>query len=480
MRRWGPLTAVCLGAFMLLVDVNIVTVALPDMARGLDTTFGALQWVMDVYALALAALLMGAGTLADRIGRRRLYVGGLLTFAASSLVCGLSPDAGTLIAARAVQGAGAAAMFATTVALIAASYEGRDRSVAFGVWGAVSGAASGIGPILGGLLTQHLGWRWIFLVNLPVSAVAIAVTLRRVRESRNPDAHRLDVPGVLLFAVAAGALTFGLTRGGGLLWASVGVAVAAAAGFVLVQRRAAYPTLDLALFRRPGFVGVMVGSLAMSGAAFATLINTSLWLRSVLGLSPLEAGLVILPLPAVSFATSLLAGRLLHGVSPRWTVGGGLALIGLGGFAQAVLDAGSGWTALVPGLVVTGVGAGLALPNVTAAAVAAVPAERGGMASGAVGAFRQLGYALGVALLGAVFRSAMDGDPAASHDAAGFAAGLSAAYATAGALALVAAAAVLLLVRRDGRPAAAAPRAAAAEEAPVKAPADARRQRISS
>lgn len=214
MGRWGPLAAVCLGAFMLLVDVNIVTVALPDMARGLGTTFGALQWVMDIYALTLAALLMGAGTLADRIGRRRLYVSGLVTFAASSLVCGASPDAATLIAARAVQGAGAAAMFATTVALIASSYEGRERSVAFGVWGAVSGAASGVGPILGGLLTQHLGWRWIFLVNLPVSAVAIAVTLRHVRETRSPAAHRLDVLGLVLFAVAAGALTFGLTRAG--------------------------------------------------------------------------------------------------------------------------------------------------------------------------------------------------------------------------------------------------------------------------
>ncbi|WP_034488400.1 MFS transporter [Actinomadura oligospora] len=454
MGRWGPLTAVCLGAFMLLVDVNIVTVALPDMARGLGTTFGALQWVMDVYALTLAALLMGAGTLADRIGRRRLYVVGLVVFAASSLVSGLAPDAATLVAARAVQGVGAAAMFATTVALIAASYEGRERSVAFGVWGAVSGAASGIGPILGGVLTQHLGWRWIFLVNLPVSAVAIAVTLRRVRESRNPDARRLDVPGIALFAVAAGALTYGLTRGGDTLWIAVVVAGVALAGFAVVQRRTAYPTLDLGLFRRPRFVGVMIGSLAMSGAAFATLIDTSLWLRAVLGLSPMEAGLVILPLPAVSFATSLLAGRLLHGVSPRWTVGGGLALIGVGGFAQAFLTADAGWTDLVPGLVVTGIGAGLALPNVTAAAVGAVPAERGGMASGAVGALRQLGYALGVAVLGAVFRAAVPGDPAVSHDAAGFASGLSAAYATAGTLALVAAASVLLLVRdRDRVPA---------------------------
>ncbi|MFC5183169.1 MFS transporter [Actinomadura harenae] len=456
MGRWGPLTAVCLGAFMLLVDVNIVTVALPDMARGLGTTFGALQWVMDVYALTLAALLMGAGTLADRIGRRRLYVAGLVTFAASSLVSGLAPDAATLVAARAAQGVGAAAMFATTVALIAASYEGRDRAVAFGVWGAVSGAASGVGPILGGVLTQHLGWRWIFLVNLPVSAVAIAVTLRRVRESRNPAARRLDVPGIVLFAVAAGVLTYGLTRGGVLLWVSVAVAAVAFAGFAGVQRRTAYPTLDLGLFRRPGFVGVMIGSLAMSGTAFATLVNTSLWLRAVLGLSPMEAGLAILPLPAVAFATSLVAGRLLHGVSPRWTVGGGLALIGAGGLAQAFLTADSGWADLVPGLVLTGAGAGLALPNVTAAAVAAVPAERGGMASGAVGALRQLGYALGVAVLGAVFRARVPGDPAVSHDAAGFAAGLSAAYATAGTLALVAAASVLLLVRsrRDRRPAA--------------------------
>jgi MFS family permease len=178
MRKWSPLIAICLGTFMLLVDVTIVNVALPSMTHDLKTSFSSLQWVVDAYALALAALLMGIGSMADIIGHRRAYIGGLLLFAAASLACGLAPNAGFLIAARAVQGVGAAAMFSTTFALINNSYEGRDRGTAYGMWGAVSGASAAVGPIIGGLLTQGLNWRWIFFVNLPVSAAAIALSLR--------------------------------------------------------------------------------------------------------------------------------------------------------------------------------------------------------------------------------------------------------------------------------------------------------------
>ncbi|MGP4015006.1 MFS transporter [Saccharopolyspora sp. 5N708] len=446
MGRWRPLTAVCLGTFMLLIDVNIVTVALPDMARDLGTSFGGLQWVLDVYALALASLLVGAGAIADRIGRRRLYLTGTVVFALASLACALAGNTALLITARAVQGCGAAAMFATTVALVNASYQGRDRSLALGVWVAVSGAASGIGPILGGLLTELAGWRWIFLVNLPVSAVAIVMTLRSVHESRDPSARPVDLPGVALFAIAAAALTYGLTRGAEDGWAdavTVGafaVTVAALAAFAVVQLRSAHPLLDIDLLRQRAFVGVLIASLTMSGAAFASLLFTSLWLQTVLGLTAMAAGLVMLPLPAAAFITSLLGGRLLHRVPARWTAGIGLALIGAGGLAQTALDADSNWPVLLPGLVIIGIGAGLALPAVTGAALAAVPAERGGMASGAVNALRQLGYALAVAGLGAAFHSGA----ADTSTRSGFATGLDAAYTTAGVIALAGAVVVVL------------------------------------
>ncbi|GHB33702.1 hypothetical protein GCM10010331_21240 [Streptomyces xanthochromogenes] len=224
MRKWWPLTAVCLGAFILLVDVTIVNVALPSMADDLDASFSSLQWVIDGYALALAALLLASGSLADRFGHRRFYVYGLAVFAAASLVCGLAPNAGVLIAARVVQGVGGAAMFATTPALLLGSYQGRDRGTAFGVWGAANGAAAAAGPLLGGLLTEHISWPTIFWVNLPIAAVAIALTLRVVRPDspRASSGHgarsRIDLPGAAAFTIAAGSLTYGLIRGGESGW----------------------------------------------------------------------------------------------------------------------------------------------------------------------------------------------------------------------------------------------------------------------
>ncbi|GAA1577784.1 MFS transporter [Actinomadura kijaniata] len=487
MGRWGPLAAICLGSFMLLVDVNIVTVAMPDMAGGLDASYGALQWVLDVYALVLAALLLGAGALADRLGRRRTYVAGLTVFAAASLACGLAPDATLLVTARAVQGAGAALMFATTVALVGSAYTGRDRGVAFGVWGAVNGAAAGIGPVLGGLVAQTAGWRWIFLVNLPVSVAAVVLTRRVVAESRGP-ARPLDVTGTLLFAFTAGTVVLALTEAGRDGWTSPAATGAFALGgaglaaFLLVEARNEHPVLDLRLFRDPAFTGVMVASLAMSGAAFASLMFTSLWLRSVQGLGAIEAGLAILPMSGLSFAASWLTGRLPHDVPARWTVGGGMLLVAAGTLAQSTLSAGSSWAALVPGFALTGIGVGLALPNVTAAAMAAVPPERGGMAAGAVSAFRQLGYALGIAVLSGVFHPALDRaltgrvpDAAATAQAltsghapahpavpGAFATALNTTTLTASAIALAAAATALLLIRRTPSGTERAPEPAAA------------------
>jgi EmrB/QacA subfamily drug resistance transporter len=478
MRKWWPLVAVCAGASMLLIDVTIVNMALPDMARQLHTTFSDLQWVIDLYALALGALVLTVGSVADRLGRRRVYLAGLVLFAASSLVCGIAPNVGVLIAARGVQGVGAAAMFATTMALISNTYSGRDRGLAFGAWGAVNGGAAAVGPILGGLLTEAVSWRLIFLVNLPVSVIAVALTVRVVGESRDPHPRRIDLPGMVSFTIAAAALTYALIRGA---WASgetialVVVAVAALAVFAAAERRGAAPMLELRLLRNPVFTAMLLAGGLLSAAAWAGLTYESLWLQSVLDLSPIKAGLVMLPCAAAAFVVSSQVGRFLHRTSPRWLVGSGLLVIAVGALAQAVVRQNSSWPVIIPGLILVGIGAGLAIASLTSAGMAAVPPQRAGMAGGALSAFRQLGYAFGIAVLGEVFRAGLTGSAGAGLSAAlsggqaqavlartpalapqvhhAFATGLDLAFLVAAGLGLIGAAAVFVLAR--SRPSAA-------------------------
>ncbi|WP_328913472.1 MULTISPECIES: MFS transporter [unclassified Streptomyces] len=411
MRKWLPLVAICLGAFILLVDVTIVNVALPRMADELHASFASLQWVMDVYALALAALLMVAGSLADLFGHRRLYAAGLVVFALASLGCALSPNAAVLITFRAVQGVGGAAMFATSAALVAATYQGRDRGVAFGVWGAVNGAAAAAGPIMGGLLTQGFGWEAIFLVNLPIAVVAVALTLRVLPAGRR-GAGRIDLPGATTFTLAAAALTYALIRGGEHGWsgrptlAAFVVAALASVAFVVVERRSAHPMLELALLRRPSFAGLMAGALLYQAAAFSGLVFVSLWLQNVLGLSPVRGGLAVMPLAGTAFVAAALSGRFLHGVAPRVPIGGGLLLIAVGSLTMGLtISEGSGQSALFAGLAIVGVGVGVATPVMVSAAVESVPPQRAGMAGSAINTSRQLGMTLGIALFGAVFTS---------------------------------------------------------------------------
>ncbi|MGH4028929.1 MFS transporter [Actinomycetota bacterium Odt1-20B] len=503
MRKWGPLTAVSLGTFMLLLDVTIVVVALPDMARALDATLSDLQWVIDGYALALAALLLGVGAAADVLGRRRLNVAGTAAFAVASLGCGLATNAELLVAARALQGLGAAAMFATTLPLLGAAYQGKDRSVALGVWGAVSGAAAALGPVVGGLLTEGPGWRWIFFVNLPVSVAAIGMTLRVLPEAKGESGRRVDWAGTVTFALFAGALTYGVVRAGAEGWTSaptaVTLAVAALAlvAFVAVERRVAQPLLDLRLLRQGGFTGVLIGAVGYNAAAFGLMAYLSIWLQTVLGMSPVHGSLVMLPLAATSFVVAAVGGRLLHGVPARFTIGVGLLLIGVGGLVLARLDAGSSWGALVPGLTLAGVGTGLVSPGLAGAALASVPPRNAGMAGGAVNTFRQLGYALGVAVFGTVLTSRMQ--DAIGHDAAhtvagggaaalrgtlsdhairsAFASGLNAASLTAGSVGLVAGVVVLVMVRtRRQPPRAGATSTSASTSASASAPASASAQ----
>ncbi len=412
MRKWLPLITVCLGTFMLLIDVTIVNVALPDMAGDLKTSFGSLQWVVDAYALALAALVLGTGSIADRVGHRYAYIGGLALFAAASFVCGIAPNSGSLIAARAVQGVGGAAMFATTFALLNSNYQGRDRGTAYGMWGAVSGASAAIGPIVGGLLTEGISWRWIFFVNLPVSVLAIVLCLTALEDAHAAVKSRIDLAGIVTFTAAAGTLTYGLIKANEDGWASAaswGCLIASAVlfvSFVLVERAVRQPMLDLALMRNRAFVGVLVAGLVLTLSAFSAFTYTSIWLQSVLGLSPIEAGLTGLPLSASAFIVSAAIGRFLHGSRSGPIIGGGMLFIGAGGVVGALLVHGSAsWPALVPGFLLMGVGVGLATPTLGSTAMGAVPMQRGGMAAGAVNTARQLGFALGIAALGSVFAS---------------------------------------------------------------------------
>ncbi|MFE7069197.1 MFS transporter [Streptomyces sp. NPDC057620] len=461
MRKWSPLIAVCLGTFLLLVDVLIVVVALPAISDDFRTDYTDLQWVIDGYALSLAALVLGAGSLADRFGRRRVYLIGIGVFALSSLLCALAPNEQALIAARILQGVGGAAMFACTAALLNFTYHGHDRGIAFGIWGAVNGAAAAAGPLAGGLLTEHLGWRWVFLVNLPVCLVALWFTVRGVSESRAPRGGRLDLPGTISFTVAAAAVTYGLIRAGeagwteGMALAAFAAGLAALALFLVVEARSEHPMLDLALFRRAPFTVLIVAAFLTQAAAFGYLPFSTVWLQQVLGNGPVDAGLYgALPMAAASLVVGAGAGRVLQRIAPRWTVGLGLLLIAAGNLLQARIDADSTGTVLVPGLIVAGLGVGSVLPTNASALLAEVPRERSGMAGGALNTFRQLGLALGVAVFGSVFADRVadgHGSPAA------FADGVNATLRIASATALAAGILVLVLLRKHAATPVAAP-----------------------
>ncbi len=451
MRKWLPLLAVCTGTFMLLVDVTIVNVALPAMVLDLDASFTALQWVVDAYALSLAALVMAVGSIADQVGHRKVFLAGLVVFAVSSLACGVSDGSGVLIAARAVQGVGGAAMFATTFPLLSSSYSGRDRGTAFAMWGAVAGASAAVGPILGGVLTEAISWRWIFFVNLPVSVVVIGLCFA-LADAPVRGATGVDVPGAVTFTAAAGTAVYGMIRASEHGWSAPGTwgLLAASAAllvtFLVVEARVRHPLLDLALLRNRAFVAMLVAGLFLSFAAFGALIYTSIWLQSVLGLSPIESGLTGLPLSLTAFAVAAGSGRALSGARPGRVIGAGLALIGVGGILSLVLVHGdAGWTALIAGFAAIGLGVGLISPMLGSTTMSSVPMQRAGMAAGAVNTMRQLGLAFGVALLGTVYATR-----AASSLAAD---GVADATATAHALAGGQTRAILAAVPEAARPA---------------------------
>ena len=406
-RRW-TLVAVCTTTFMLLLDITVVNVALPNIQRDLHASLTGLQWVVDAYALTLAALILTAGALADRYGRRLLFTVGVIVFTLSSLLCGLAWSIAVLDIARAVQGVGGAALFATALALIGAEYGGPDIGGAIAVWGATIGVAVASGPLVGGILTDALDWRWVFFVNVPVGAFALFVALTRMRESRDPEATSTDVWGLLTFSASLFLIVFGVLRGNAEGWSSALILGSLIGGtvlllvFVAVEHLQARPMLDLNLFRHPAFVGVSVATFCIGAGMFALFPYLSIYLQDILGYSPLGAGLRFLPLTVFVFIVPLSMRKLAPGASLRWLLTGGLVLVAAALLLMHGLTPSSHWTALLPGLIVAGLGIGLANPAIAAAALRAVDPSRTGMASGINNACRLTGVAVGVAALGAV------------------------------------------------------------------------------
>jgi EmrB/QacA subfamily drug resistance transporter len=410
-RKWWTLLATCVAMFMLLLDITIVNVALPEIQRDLDASFSDLQWVVDAYALTLASLLLTAGSLGDRIGRRRVFTIGFGIFTVASLACGLATDPTMLNLFRAVQGIGAAGMLATTLALIAQEFHGPERATAFGIWGATIGGAVAIGPLVGGALTDGFGWEWIFFINVPIGIAAIALTLNKLAESRAPDAEPVDWPGAATFSASLFLLVFGLVRGNPEGWSSsqieaslIGAAVLMLA-FLAIQMRSSHPMLDLSLFRKPAFVGVSLVSFALHSGMFAMFLYITIYIQSVLGFDALEAGVRFLPITLLSFFVAPVAGRLLTRIPARIFFGLGLGLIGLGLILMRGLSVDSEWTALLVGFLVAGIGIGMVNPAIGSTAVGVVGPAKAGMASGINNTFRQVGIATGIAGLGAIFQS---------------------------------------------------------------------------
>src|ERR1700677_6258 len=409
-RKWWTLIAVSVAIFMLLLDITVVNVALPDIQRSLHSSFSDLQWVVDAYALTLATFLLTSGVVGDIFGRRIVFAVGLAVFSLASLTCGLSTDSLMLNLARAVQGVGGAMMFATSLALIAQAFQGKERGTAFGVFGAVTGAAVAVGPVLGGIITSGIGWKWIFFVTVPIGAVAVFVTLTKVLDSRDPDATGVDWAGLVTFSGSLFVLVYALVQGNEKGWGSTEIvallaaAVALLVAFVIVELRQSRPMLDLSLFRCPAFSRASIVAFTLSSSFFAMFLYLTLYIQDVLGYSPLQAGLRFLPTTLLSFAVAPIAGRLPVRVPVRLLLGSGLLLIGLGLLAMTTVDAASTWTVLIPGFILAGAGVGLVNPPLASTAIGVVPRERSGMASGINSTFRQVGIATGIDGLGAIFQ----------------------------------------------------------------------------
>jgi EmrB/QacA subfamily drug resistance transporter len=411
-RRWWALGALAVSLFMIMLDNTVVSVALPSIQADLNTSLTQLEWVINAYAMVFAVLLLTGGKLADYVGRRRIFVLGLIVFTASSLWCGLSGSGDMLIAARAVQGIGGALMLPATLSIIAATFPVAERGLAIGIWAGASGLALAIGPLIGGLLAQHAGWEWIFYINVPVGVLGVGAAYWLIRESRDMShEQRLDVPGLVTSAIAVFLTTYALTESNTYGWGStrivlcfVGAAVALAV-FVVLEHRQRLPMLDLSLFRNSTFAGGNVGGLLIFVALFGQIFYSSIYLQAVLRYSPVQAGATFLVATGAIAMTVPISGKLSDRIGARLPMTAGMSAFGVCMLGLSYIDESSNFWSLFPWLVIGGLGFGLVVPAMTAAILASVPVDQSGVASGAMQAFRQLGGGLGVAVMGAIVAS---------------------------------------------------------------------------
>jgi EmrB/QacA subfamily drug resistance transporter len=409
-RKWWTLIVVSVATFMLLLDITVVNTALPAIEEDLGASFTELQWVIDAYTLSLAALVLTAGVLADRLGRRRVFAAGLAIFTVASLLAGFAPDPTFLNLARGLQGVGGAIMFAVSLALIAQEFKpGRERGMAMGVYGATIGVSVAFGPVVGGALVDGIGWESIFFLNVPVGIAAVALTYAKLAESRDPNASRIDWAGLVTFSSALFLLVLGLLRGNEEGWGSTMiVGLLAGAGvlmalFIAIESRVKQPMLPLHLFRKPAFTGVQLAALAVSASMFALFLYLTFYLQGYLGHDPLEAGLRYLPFTIVTFFASAAAGALISKLPARVLLSAGLGITGVGLLLMGGLDPADEWTALLGGFMLGGAGVGLINPVIADVALSVVPKEQSGMAAGINDTFRQVGIAIGIAAWGAIF-----------------------------------------------------------------------------
>jgi DHA2 family methylenomycin A resistance protein-like MFS transporter len=445
------LLVMCAGYFLVLLDVTVVNVALPGIGSDLGTDVGGLQWVVDGYALALASLMLTSGTAGDLYGHRRVVLGGLVVFGVGSLACGLAPDVPVLVAARVVQGLGAALLLPGTLAIISRAFpDDAARARAIGVWAGVGSLALPAGPLLGGALTDGFGWRAIFLLNVPIVLVALvwaAVIVRESRESSEQQVRRLDLPGLLLGGLVLLAATYAFIEGGRAgadapeVIAAALLAVLAASALAAAEvRRGDDAMLPPSLLRRPAFDAANVTAGIMNLGTLGTLFVLMLFLQSVQHRSALLAGLTVIPLFAPLAVLAPFGGRITSRIGARLPAATGLLTATAGLALLALAEPHSGYRLLLPAFLLWGIGMGLLTPAVVAAAIAAVPAERAGLASAMNNTARQTGGAIGIAVAGAVA-----GQPA---DETRFVRGFHAV--ALGAAGIYAAAAVLALIMLPG------------------------------
>jgi EmrB/QacA subfamily drug resistance transporter len=477
-RKWWTLAAVAVGLFMIMLDNTVVNVALPSIQQDLGMSPSELEWVFNAYALTFGVLLLTGGKLADLLGRRSIFVAGLVIFTCASLWCGLAGSAASLIAARSVQGIGAALMNPATLSIITATFPPRERGTAIGIWAGVSALALAIGPLLGGVLTQDISWSWIFFINIPVGVAGVVAARIFIDETRDTSRERrLDLPGLVSSAVGLFALTYGLIETNDHAWGSERVvtlfvvAFVALAVFVLLERHQRIPMLDLSLFRNPTFSGANTVMFLVGLAMFGIFFYNSLFLQRVLGYGAIKTGATFLPMTVLIMLIAPAAGKISDRVGPRWLMSGGMILLSGSLLLFATLDAGSAWMEILPGLVVGGLGMAITMAPTTAAAMSSVPVDKAGVGSAVINSMRQVGGSLGIALMGALIATTVSVSPLDPRYAGQFVPGYHRALHV-GAAILLTGAAIAALTIRKGRTAekvAPEPAVSAAERRPARA-----------